>query len=71
MKMVRHPKEILYSESFNLLKTNVPKVSIWDVADVDPPDFKNAFPFIRSPYGTATRIIDLEASFQIFHCKFS
>jgi len=44
------------SKSF-VLQAYVAQVGIWDVTHENPPDFEHTLPLVRSPDGTAPRIV--------------
>lgn len=43
-----------------LLEFDMAQIEVGDVADKNPSNFEDPLPFVRSPYCTASRVVDLK-----------
>jgi hypothetical protein len=58
----------------DLLETDVTEVCVWNISDKDPPDLEDSLPFVRCPYGAATRVVNLNGKNRherAMGCKFT
>ena len=52
--------ESLETHNKRLLQADVTQTRVGNVAHEDPPDFKDALPFVRSPDRAAPSVVDLD-----------